>query len=68
MYLMFVQVARVLRPGGQWLYITWRQPHFIRPLLERQDIWTVEVDSITEGGGMFEYFGFVIRKGISRNA
>lgn len=48
-----------------WLYITWRQPHFIRPLLAREDVWTVEVETLEPpegGGGVFEYYGYVIRK------
>jgi EEF1A lysine methyltransferase 4 len=28
------EVARALIPGGRWLHITYRQPHFLRPLLE----------------------------------
>ena len=55
-------VARVLKPAGAWLYITWRQPHFIRPLLLRDAVWTVEVETLQEEGGMFEYFAFVMRK------
>ena len=59
-------VTRVLKPGGAFLYITWRQPHFLRPLLERNGVWTVEVEVLAEegGGGMFEYFGFTCRKGV----
>jgi hypothetical protein len=47
-----------------WLYITWRQPHFIRPLLERKDVWTVESEVLAEpgSGAMFEYYGYVMRK------
>jgi EEF1A lysine methyltransferase 4 len=59
------EVARVLKPGGVWLYITWRQPHFIRPLLTRESVWTLECETLAEepgGGGMFEYVGFVMRK------
>ncbi|KAK5111351.1 hypothetical protein LTR62_005191 [Meristemomyces frigidus] len=56
------EVVRVLRPGGLWLYITWRQPHFVRPLLGREGAWTVEVETLSDGAGMFEYFGFVMRK------
>lgn len=59
------QIARVLKPGGVWLYITWRQPHFIRPLIQRPEVWSVEVETLADepgGGGMFEYFGFVMRK------
>lgn len=60
-----MQVARVLKPGGIWIYITWRQPHFIKPLLQREGVWSVEVHTLAHepgGGGMFEYFGFVMKK------
>ena len=33
------EVARILKPGGLWLCVTFRQPHFIRPLLKRDEIW-----------------------------
>lgn len=60
------QVTRVLRPGGKFLYITWRQPHFIRPLLSRPEKWDISVETINDqpgGGGMLEYFGWVcVRK------
>jgi EEF1A lysine methyltransferase 4 len=56
------EVARVLKPGGLWLYITWRQPHFIRPPIRREGVWRVEVEPIGEGGGMLEDFGFVVRE------
>lgn len=58
-------VARVLKPGGLFVYITWRQPHFIRPLLQREGVWTAEVETLADepgGGGMLEYFGWVVRK------
>jgi hypothetical protein len=62
-----IQVAQTLKPGGKWLYITWRQPHFIKPLLLRPDIWEIKSEVLenpegVEGGGMFEYFGYVITK------
>lgn len=56
------EVARVLKPGGVFLYITWRQPHFIRPLLKREGVWEAQVESLNEEGGMLEYFGWVMRK------
>ncbi len=58
------QVARVLRPGGQWLYITYRQPHFVKPLLERKDLWdlTVKVLGNSQGTGAFDYFGFIMKR------
>ena len=56
------EVARVLRPGGRWLYVTYRQPHFLRPLLEREKVWKLEVETLQDSPGSFEYFGFVITK------
>ncbi|EMC94295.1 hypothetical protein BAUCODRAFT_150480 [Baudoinia panamericana UAMH 10762] len=56
------EVARALKPGGLWLYITWRQPHFIKPLITREGVWSLEVETLSDGPGMFEYFGFVMRK------
>lgn len=58
------EVARVLKKGGMWLYITYRQPHFLKPLLEREGVWdlSVEVLEDADGGGGFEYFGFIMRK------
>ncbi|MCJ1356786.1 MAG: hypothetical protein MMC33_006782 [Icmadophila ericetorum] len=56
------EVSRVLKPGGLWLYITYRQPHFMKPLLAREDIWTLDVEILDDGQGGFEYFGFIMRK------
>jgi EEF1A lysine methyltransferase 4 len=56
------EVARVLKPGGTWLYITYRQPHFLKPLLAREGVWTIQVETLEDAPGTFEYFGFVIRK------
>ncbi|PVH87678.1 hypothetical protein DL98DRAFT_544838 [Cadophora sp. DSE1049] len=58
------QVARVLKPGGRWLYITYRQPHFIKPLLLREDKWSLEVETLVDpdGAGGFEYLGFVMTR------
>ncbi|KAI9054370.1 hypothetical protein LZ554_001533 [Drepanopeziza brunnea f. sp. 'monogermtubi'] len=58
------EVARVLKPGGKWLYITYRQPHFMKPLLERAGKWKLEVHVIEDpdGAGGFEYFSFIMTK------
>jgi hypothetical protein len=54
----------VLKPGGEWFYITYRQPHFMKPLLTREELWTVAVEVLgdSEGAGVFEYFGFMMRR------
>jgi len=61
------EVARVLKPGGQWIYITYRQPHFMKPLLLRDELWDLSVEIIQDpdGGGGFEYFGFIMKRKIS---
>ncbi|OBT63790.1 hypothetical protein VE03_06952 [Pseudogymnoascus sp. 23342-1-I1] len=56
------EVARVLKPGGEWLYITYRQPHFMKPLLGREDSWDLSVEVLAEDAGAFEYFGYIMRK------
>lgn len=56
------EVARILKPGGRWLYVTYRQPHFLKPLLLRPDKWTMEVETLESVAGSFEYFGFVMTR------
>jgi hypothetical protein len=54
----------VLKPGGQWLYITYHQPHFIKPMLERKGLWDLAVKVLgdSQGVGGFEYFGFIMKR------
>ena len=50
---------------GSMLYITYRQPHFIKPLLALQDWAPVEeivVEELEGEGGSFGYFGYVLKK------
>lgn len=56
-----IQVARILKPEGKWLYITYRQPHFIRPLLTR-DVWSLTVETLQDKPGSIEYFAWVMSK------
>ncbi|KHJ33211.1 putative endothelin-converting enzyme 2 [Erysiphe necator] len=57
------QIMRVLKLGGKWLYITYRQPHFIKPFLYRINSTTdVEVLDDVNGAGCFSYFGYIISK------
>ncbi|KAF2272335.1 S-adenosyl-L-methionine-dependent methyltransferase [Westerdykella ornata] len=55
-------VVRVLKTGGVFLYITYRQPHFMKPLLLRDGIWDLRVVELKEEAGTFEYFAFVLTK------
>ena len=53
------QVERVLKPNGIFVYVTFGQPHFRRPLLERP-FWTIV--AVTEIGDSFPYYIYVIKK------
>lgn len=55
------EVVRILRPGGVFLYITFGQPHFRKPHLQRPGIWSVEV---IELGEMFHYYFYIMKKNV----
>ncbi|KAI1773278.1 S-adenosyl-L-methionine-dependent methyltransferase [Hypoxylon cercidicola] len=56
------EVFRVLKPDGVFLYITYRQPHFIRPLLQRGGLdWEVQVENVGGSDSSFGYFGFICK-------
>jgi len=56
------EVLRVLKPGGRFLYISFGQPHFRLPYLNRDD-WSegVKVDILGEGG-LLQYFFYQMEK------
>jgi EEF1A lysine methyltransferase 4 len=54
-------VHRVLKEDGVFLYITFRQPHFMKLLLNPDNIFDMEMEVLGDGGG-FDYYGYVIRK------
>ena len=56
------EVARVLKPAGQCLYVTFRQPHFVKPQLQREVIWDLEVARLEDGRGTFEYCGYMMTR------
>jgi EEF1A lysine methyltransferase 4 len=56
------EVARVVRPGGKWLCITFRPPDLLKPWLAREGIWEVKVEILRVPQGTLGYFGFVMTK------
>jgi hypothetical protein len=58
------QVRRVLKDDGVFLYVTYRQPHFIKPILNQSDEWDLRME-VMGGGDSFEYFGFVLKKKVA---
>ncbi|TNY20214.1 S-adenosyl-L-methionine-dependent methyltransferase [Rhodotorula diobovata] len=57
------EVVRVLRPDGIFLYLTFGQPHFRRPLLQRPG-WQLE--HLEVGTGFSYYFFWMRREGVER--
>ncbi|EIM86845.1 S-adenosyl-L-methionine-dependent methyltransferase [Stereum hirsutum FP-91666 SS1] len=51
------EVIRVLRKGGQFLYLTFGQPHFRKRFLEREGT-TLEIKRIGEA---FHYYFYILR-------
>jgi hypothetical protein len=50
-----------MKDDGVFLYITYRQPHFMKLILNRKDEWNLDVE-ILGGGDSFQYFGFILKK------
>ncbi|KAI6083044.1 S-adenosyl-L-methionine-dependent methyltransferase [Hypoxylon rubiginosum] len=54
------EVLRVLKPDGAFLYITYRQPHFIKPLLQREGLdWEIQIEPLGGSDSSFGYYGFI---------
>lgn len=57
------EVHRVLKNDGMFLYITFRQAHLIRPLLNPDGrLWDMKMQILQSEEGTFPYYGYVIRK------
>ncbi|KAI9152132.1 EEF1A lysine methyltransferase 4 [Paramyrothecium foliicola] len=55
------EVRRVLKDDGIFLWVTYRQPHFMKPLLNAGGLWDIDMQVLAEEGS-FDYYGFVIKK------
>lgn len=56
------EVYRILKEDGIFLYITFRQAQFIRPLLNPDGLWHMTMHVLQSEEGTFPYYGYVIRK------
>ncbi|KAK5168605.1 uncharacterized protein LTR77_005914 [Saxophila tyrrhenica] len=56
------EVLRVLKDDGVFLYITFRQPHFVKPLLNYGDQWELEMEVLQDDPNAFDYHAFILRK------
>ncbi|EXJ63135.1 hypothetical protein A1O7_03580 [Cladophialophora yegresii CBS 114405] len=57
------EVFRVLKPDGAFMYVTYRQPHFVKPLLNCEGTtWDIHVDVLAGSESSFDYHGFVLKK------
>ncbi|KAK0750660.1 hypothetical protein B0T18DRAFT_437773 [Schizothecium vesticola] len=55
-------LREVLKLGGRFLFVSFRQPHFIGPLLQQGGLsWKTELETLG-GGGFFEYCGYIMTK------
>ncbi|RMZ76195.1 hypothetical protein DV737_g4933, partial [Chaetothyriales sp. CBS 132003] len=63
------EVFRILKSDGTFIYVTYRQPHFIKPLLNCEGAkWDIEVDILASSESSLEYHGFILKKAISSAA
>ncbi|OCT54692.1 Methyltransferase type 11 [Cladophialophora carrionii] len=57
------EVFRVLKSDGTFIYVTYRQPHFVKPLLNCEGAtWDIQVDVLGGSESSFDYHGFVLKK------
>ncbi|OQU98237.1 hypothetical protein CLAIMM_04053 [Cladophialophora immunda] len=62
-------VFRVLKPHATFIYVTYRQPHFIKPLLNCEGVqWDIKVDVLGGSERSLDYHGFVPKKATTSEA
>ena len=55
------EIHRILKDDGIFLYVTFRQPHFMRSLLDRDGLFRLDLEVLSSKGS-FDYYGWVIQK------
>ncbi|KAI3319360.1 S-adenosyl-L-methionine-dependent methyltransferase [Xylariaceae sp. AK1471] len=54
------ELTRVLKPTGAFIYVTYRQPRFVMPLLSCEGThWNTRVETLGESDSAFGYYGFI---------
>ncbi|KAI1293216.1 S-adenosyl-L-methionine-dependent methyltransferase [Xylaria venustula] len=54
------ELTRVLKPTGRFIYITYRQPHFMKPLLNAEGTnWDIAFEVLDANDSSFGYHGFI---------
>lgn len=51
-----------MKDEGVFLYITYRQPHFVKPLLNQDNLWDLQMEVLQGGENSFEYYAFILRR------
>lgn len=52
----------MLKRDGVFVWVSFRQPHFAKLLLEPDGLWDVDVHVLDGGDGAFDYYGYVLTK------
>ena len=55
----------MLKDDGVFLYITFRQPHFVEPLLIPRDqevLWDLQKEALIDNAASLGYFAWMVRK------
>jgi EEF1A lysine methyltransferase 4 len=60
------EVHRVLKPNGTFLYVSYRQPHFAKLVVDRP-YWKVQTQVLAGNDGSLEYFGYNIHNNDENN-
>ncbi|KAF5133060.1 EEF1A lysine methyltransferase 4 [Metarhizium anisopliae] len=55
------EIHRVLKEAAVFLYVTFRQPHFMKPLLNPGGVWDMDIQVLNDSGS-FDYYGYMLHK------
>lgn len=52
----------MLKPDGVFIAVSFRQMHFMRPILNRDGVWDLRVEELADGKSSFGYHAYILRK------